>query len=716
MPPAVAQPPTLTERRQTPATGRVQNFLASQRGLASFYAAEGKQIAAAWSNPDAGDSLPQSPILVPRAAAAMGNESRATSHISPSDKHEILSNQASHSAAEQLPDTKRVSHSKTASLGRIKSRNSGSAQLRTEDRDLILDNESERTKRLAQRRNCRRARRATMNAVDEDTTSEIASSQGDTRQPKQKRQKVAPKSKSKKDKVAPALLLMQTFSGQKMSKSRLTMKPSASIGVFNKGKASAKVKTKSGRAVKLRPDIAFSESAFLNKASPVRPEENTLTDDSDDSEAHSDHSIAERAKSHNTKGTSQSAHDGFRRGQTSMDRDDARSEDTSSARSVREVSPSWDVEEQVEQLHNLEVARTRSPSVTRPPKPKTAVIGVNQCSWSSKLRKPELHIIASEDAPTLPLPPKPSEKHHTTSSYFSLPQVSVEPPIALSPPSYGETNPLTSISPKEITRSPYSHADYLDSFDSLSCGVALSSPDISHGYMHAPRASVSACFSPMNSMEIPLDVELVETNPMCMDGEYEEWELEVPSLPEPLLFDDNVQDDEYILSVDDNQGPLDWDGVDLDYNHVVEEPYASFHDQEVAEYQAYDGGDDICELSYLQVDEGFDREDVRGSFHDGHEEGIEYISEEMLDNTGVDEQALCWATGEDDDFDGELDLLPDRPEFEDPASLDEDDNTVLEDQAEEPTPSLVQIITEASLENDLLKSIGNHWGTAHRLY
>ncbi|QRW05167.1 hypothetical protein RhiLY_04166 [Ceratobasidium sp. AG-Ba] len=71
----------MTERRHASGAARVQCF-GQPAWPSPLYAAEGKQIAAAWTNQvvgDVGDSRPQSPILVPRAAPVLDdNEHRAT--------------------------------------------------------------------------------------------------------------------------------------------------------------------------------------------------------------------------------------------------------------------------------------------------------------------------------------------------------------------------------------------------------------------------------------------------------------------------------------------------------------------------------------------------------------------------------------------------------------------------------------------------------------
>jgi hypothetical protein len=239
----------LSDRRPAPASGRVQAFIDSQRGLAPFYASEGKNTATTWINTSTGDSRSRSPMLIPRTAAAMHDGLGAAAPNDPSDKYETPLRPSPHSTA-PLRNPKRISHSKIAPPALINSRKSGATQLKPVDRDPNPDDESERSQSrfptscntarslyylagLAQRRDRRRARRAATRAADDDSISEAASSQEDAGH-KNKRQKIGSKSKSKSKsmKVTPALLLMQTFSGRNMGKSRLTVRRRSVISVW----------------------------------------------------------------------------------------------------------------------------------------------------------------------------------------------------------------------------------------------------------------------------------------------------------------------------------------------------------------------------------------------------------------------------------------------------------------------------------------------------
>lgn len=79
---------------------------------------------------------------------------------------------------------------------------------------------------LAQRRDRRRDRRTATRAAKEVEGSDVGHDREDGG-PKKKRHKVQSlegKTKSKKTKVAPTLLLMQNFSAQNLGKSRLTVR------------------------------------------------------------------------------------------------------------------------------------------------------------------------------------------------------------------------------------------------------------------------------------------------------------------------------------------------------------------------------------------------------------------------------------------------------------------------------------------------------------
>ncbi|KAF9247227.1 hypothetical protein BU15DRAFT_70061 [Melanogaster broomeanus] len=117
----------------------------------------------------------------------------------------------------------------------------------------LLDTDGERAARLADRRERKRKKRAIVNPhLDrEDETAPPIS-------PKAK------KLKGKKASTPAALAFLHGFSATNVTKDRLTLKPTPSLGVFGRGKAS--VKTKTSTAKKSAMYKLFSESTFLNQA------------------------------------------------------------------------------------------------------------------------------------------------------------------------------------------------------------------------------------------------------------------------------------------------------------------------------------------------------------------------------------------------------------------------------------------------------------------
>lgn len=214
-------------------TGRVQAFLDTQRALTSLYAAEGRDTSAAWS----GSSVrrePTSPMLIPRATAAIPT----TANNATSDKTGLPSSvQASPSSySVDLPSNPVVNVPN-------RSKKSTRSQLKTGPKEVEPD-ESEHSERgsptvfhidgthltcagLAQRRDRRRVKRSVTRAVEEESVPEVVHDSehevGESKKKRHKGKSLEEKSKSKRAKVSPALLLMQNFSAQNLGRSRLTV-------------------------------------------------------------------------------------------------------------------------------------------------------------------------------------------------------------------------------------------------------------------------------------------------------------------------------------------------------------------------------------------------------------------------------------------------------------------------------------------------------------
>ncbi|KAI9574593.1 hypothetical protein HD554DRAFT_69645 [Boletus coccyginus] len=133
-----------------------------------------------------------------------------------------------------------------------------------------IETDDERAARLADRRERKRKKHAIVNRpqrYDDDAPTE-AQKRGRTN--------------GQKAKKPAALALLYGFSATSVTKGRLTVKPAPSLGVFSKGKASAKKKVSATRKSSSRNEI-FSESAFLNKPSERAADHSEIDDDSDNS-------------------------------------------------------------------------------------------------------------------------------------------------------------------------------------------------------------------------------------------------------------------------------------------------------------------------------------------------------------------------------------------------------------------------------------------------
>ncbi|KAF8760891.1 hypothetical protein RHS01_00538 [Rhizoctonia solani] len=218
----------LSERRPPTVNSRVSAFLESQHGLMSYYAAEGKAVTATWPKQSSRDLRVGSPILVPRAATAKGNDICTTLNREAPDETvpacRIDTDKSSADPMAVLPKSNPVKSPKSARVAPSKSMN---PPRKSVGRDQGSDDEPERLQRLEQRRNRRRARRYAMDVAEGATNRRDDASEIDLSCKVSKRQKLQPEDKTskKKERVknAPALLLMQKFSSQNLGKSRLTV-------------------------------------------------------------------------------------------------------------------------------------------------------------------------------------------------------------------------------------------------------------------------------------------------------------------------------------------------------------------------------------------------------------------------------------------------------------------------------------------------------------
>ncbi|KAH9062051.1 hypothetical protein EDB87DRAFT_1576117 [Lactarius vividus] len=126
------------------------------------------------------------------------------------------------------------------------------------------DTDEEHVARLADRRERKREKRKIMNPREKPRTT--------TR--KERKDNVTSGPTNKKQKISAGFALMHGFSSANVGKSRLTVEPPPNFGVFNKGRASEKVKVDERKRSKDKggfPSRIFSEDRFLNPRPVKQP-------------------------------------------------------------------------------------------------------------------------------------------------------------------------------------------------------------------------------------------------------------------------------------------------------------------------------------------------------------------------------------------------------------------------------------------------------------
>ncbi|KAJ1311036.1 hypothetical protein OPQ81_009542 [Rhizoctonia solani] len=730
----------LSERRPTTATGRISAFLESQRGLMAYYAAEGKSVSATWLKESSGDSRSGSPMLAPRAAAA--KDDRLRSNASPDKLVPAFSRDMHESSISQSKKPRPANSSTSTRAVPVKSR---ASQRKSVDQVQCSDDEPERLQRLEHRRKRRQTRRYAMGVAESATERGDKASEMDLScKTNNKRQKLQSpdkmNKKRRKAKVTPALLLMQNFSSQSLGKSRLTVRPSPTVGVFNKGKNSGKITNKGERAGKLVSDIVFSESRFLNKASSARSSDGDTGDDSDASGDHSAHSLTERARLDKNRQIRSSQHPSHK---VIVDQISCSGSPVHSSRSIREESPPWDIEEIAPSSPSSAKSVSRSSDKVYSANPtvqKDVIINTKYSVWASKLRDPGPRTPTMPDnvgsAPGSYLPGAPSAQPRTTSAYFVPIRAPGEPQIPVAPPIE-----LDKLVDKHQRHQP------------ISCPVAAPDPvnppstpeclwlEDAHLLSVPENASTGTprmCMTP-NNIHSPCFLQPA-THLQDSDVQFE-WEYEIDSEPKRGLQDCYIPEptksvewtNERIWNDSDIPG---WSEYHSDGVFPLEE--VEFH--EVHSHLDYDGlslqnKGEYCtnDTEYPYVDskyvyetkylggntQGYELQRVDdsleyGSFEEGSLAGLGNHNSYMeVTQEQESYHPIKWSTVDD--------LTMEHP---DPAWIDpelderlvEDGLMEAEDEWAEYTPRLVHVITEASLQDDLIKSTSRHWSTAHRLY
>ncbi|QRW05168.1 hypothetical protein RhiLY_04167 [Ceratobasidium sp. AG-Ba] len=281
------------------------------------------------------------------------------------------------------------------------------------------------------------------------------------------------------------------------------------------------------------------------------------------------------------------------------------------------------------------------------------VLKVNQCSWAPKLQKPTLDVTYDQDSPLIPTPVIPVEgEQRITSSYFIQ-------------------------------------------------------PNRTHDYLllsrHCLKANTTIPPQPMAfGTLLILEDNLAET-----DDTLHEWQPQEPEYSghqyHALKTTDLPDSDAEVLV---------YDGSTSDDVAVLGEPYDSYEPRkavyhEVDDCYGYPNGDCYQFLGEANVQHG-SSEAV--NFGDGWQVASE--TDNPSGELDIRNDYMSWGTNMHNNRLGESFGYP-------PAELELDDaasfrNHVAAHGHELEAPRLVHIITDTSLDEDLLRCIGNHWNTTRR--
>ncbi|EJT98500.1 hypothetical protein DACRYDRAFT_110944 [Dacryopinax primogenitus] len=254
----------------------IQHYIKTQKQFAQIYAAEGLEEYAKWSNPE---QVPSSvPSITPRSPLLAARIDRQ-SHEAPVPKDD------GERPVTSIPD---IQPSAARADSRYPSTPPAKHKCQRLRRHYTPDEEHDR--RLTERRERRRAKAAIrqnkFTGISPRVPNETIKKSEVTRKRKKETEplsfeekedisstdevgqmNVRQKCRKKKQKVGPvAIGLLNSLAPSNIRRDRITLQPPSTLGVFNKGKASAKVmvKEKTGKKTRGR-SIVFSETKFLGK-------------------------------------------------------------------------------------------------------------------------------------------------------------------------------------------------------------------------------------------------------------------------------------------------------------------------------------------------------------------------------------------------------------------------------------------------------------------
>lgn len=256
---------------------RVEDFVASQTRYAKARVNEGRAVRASWDistpekdkarlhrdQPSAGF---ETPVLKPRAAQTQVEpRPRPTSpprlKAPQSPKRDKKKANATSAFVEAVSSKRQKRQNDMSAERQPRLRAPKSSRKRCHPRS---DTDEEHLARLADRRERKREKREIMNPRDAKPSRK-----------ERKDNATGGPTNKKKQKIPAGLALMHGFSSANVGKTRLTVEPPLNFGVFNKGRASEKVKVDETKRSKDKgfSSRIFSEDRFLNSRPAKQPAE-----------------------------------------------------------------------------------------------------------------------------------------------------------------------------------------------------------------------------------------------------------------------------------------------------------------------------------------------------------------------------------------------------------------------------------------------------------
>ncbi|KIL70126.1 hypothetical protein M378DRAFT_20616 [Amanita muscaria Koide BX008] len=244
---------------------RTSSHVRAQSAYLTFYASEGRAYMTSWKD-DSESNIAKNtveketaiinlgtPVLKPRVKPV----SKSVISVCSTKSGEKSRAKATTKTSKKRNDEQGADNGEKRKVKADRSKRTGKKTQPKKKRNQSLSDSSSAAERLKERREKKRAKRAIVSPP----------SSSDKENVEEKR--------ATRKKMPVGFALMHGFTATNVGKNRLTVKPSVSIGVFNKGKASVKTKGTKTKASGTKGHAAayFSESMFLNKTKAVLEEE-----------------------------------------------------------------------------------------------------------------------------------------------------------------------------------------------------------------------------------------------------------------------------------------------------------------------------------------------------------------------------------------------------------------------------------------------------------